>query len=221
MIKRVSDKTLKEQAYAAIKEAILKNELAPGDDIAVSSLADELGISSTPVREAMLELSKEKLVTSLRNQKAQIAKVTEKDIADTYEVRRLLEPYAIVQTFNSISKDRIDALISDIEEIFELTGEAQLEAFRETDLQLHNLMVQALKNEILNEVFSFIHNYSLRIRFLAESDDSFDKQEVILAGSEEHLSIARAMASRDAQRVEEVVRTHLTNAEKRTKSTFH
>ncbi len=106
MLDTVSIKSLREHTYQAIKSSILQNKLLPGQHISIGELAGQLGISETPVREALAVLKGEGLIDYEPHRKVQIARVTEEDVRQVYEVRRLLEPHAVRLAIESIPKDR-------------------------------------------------------------------------------------------------------------------
>jgi len=94
MLEQVTTETLQEKVYTAIKDSIMRNDLLPGQPLSIDELARDLGVSPTPVREALTRLSADGLVERVRNKTAVVAEITAEDVRQVYEVRKLLEPYA-------------------------------------------------------------------------------------------------------------------------------
>lgn len=105
MLEQVTTETLQEKAYEAIKDSIMRNDFLPGQPLSVDELARDLGVSPTPVREALTRLSGDGLVERARNKIACVAEITEDDVHQTYEVRKLLEPYATSLVAKKLKSD--------------------------------------------------------------------------------------------------------------------
>lgn len=227
MVQRVENATLREKAYKAIKNSILRNELLPGEVVSIDSLAKDLGISQTPVREALTKLSADGLVEYERNKGFRVASITEDDVRETYEVRRLLEPYAASLVAKKVSTDpslerRLHELRKTAETIQKLatSGKAlnpsQYEAYMGIDLRLHEIMLEALGESLLGSVLALVGNHSLRIRSFVEASSNHFDSEVAGTVTGEHLAIIEALLSKDPESVQELVQQHLSNAEDRT-----
>lgn len=226
MVEKIPRETLQEKVYESIKESIVKNELMPGDVLSIDSLADELGVSPTPVREALARLSAQGLVENARNKKARVAPVTEEDILETYEVRKLLEPYATATAAREIDSD--PKLRAELEKLKNLAlgvqkaaeegplDSSQHESYLEVDLGLEETIEMALGDCLLNKILNQISNHSLRIRSFTEASSNKEAPDIVLANNEEHLEIFEAMLEPDYEATREAVRTHLENAESRT-----
>ncbi len=227
MVQKVESATLRERAYRAIKDSILRNELLPGEVLSIDSLAKALGISQTPVREALTKLSADGLVEYERNKGFRVASITEDDVHETYEVRRLLEPYAASLVAKKVSTDpslerRLHELRKTAETIQKLaTGvkalnPSQYEVYMGIDLRLHKIMLEAVGQSLLGSVLDLVGNHSLRIRSFAEASSNHFDSEAILTVTGEHLAIIEALLSQDPESVQELVWQHLSNAEART-----
>lgn len=226
MVERISRETLQEKVYESIKDSIVKNDLMPGDVLSIDSLAEDLGVSPTPVREALAKLSAQGLVENARNKKARVAPVSEEDILQTYEVRKLLEPYATSQAAKKIAEDsklkaELESLRNLAQEIHKVADEgplssSQYENYLEVDLGLEETIELALGDTLLNKMLKQVRNHSLRIRSFTEASSDKNVPEVVRANNEEHLEIIDNMLDEDLEKVREVVRGHLENAESRT-----
>ena len=227
VVQKLENATLRERAYKALKDSILRNELLPGEVLSIDSLAKALGISQTPVREALTKLSADGLVEYERNKGFRVASITEDDVHETYEVRRLLEPYAASLVAKKVSTDpslerRLHELRKTAEIIQKLVtsgkvlNPSQYEVYMGIDLRLHEIMLEAVGESLLGSVLALVGNHSLRIRSFVEASSNHFDSEVALTVTGEHLAIIEALLSQDPEGVQESVRGHLFNAEMRT-----
>lgn len=226
MVERISRETLQEKVYESIKDSILKNELMPGDVLSIDSLAEDLGVSPTPVREALAKLSAQGLVRNARNKKARVAPVAKEDVLQIYEVRKLLEPYASRLVAEQVEeKPNLEERLKDLRkqalEVQE-NGKSgslhseQYDHYVEIDLQLARVIEETLGETLLNKILCQVENHSLRIRSFTEAttDESFPG--VVLANNQEHLEIIKAMLRSDPEGTERAVQNHLDNTQNRT-----
>jgi len=223
VVQKLENATLRERAYNAIKDSILRNELLPGEVLSIDRLAKDLGISQTPVREALTS----GLLEYERNKGFRVASITEDDVHETYEVRRLLEPYAASLVAKKVATDpglerRLHELRKTAETIQKLVTSgttfnlSQREAYMKIDLRLHELMVEALGKSLLGSILALVGNHSLRIRSFVEAASNHLDSELALTVTGEHLVIIEALLKKDCDGVQELVRQHLVNAENRT-----
>lgn len=226
MVDRISRETLQEKVYESIKDSIVKNELMPGDVLSIDSLAEDLGVSPTPVREALAKLSAQGLVENARNKKARVAPISREDILQTYEVRKLLEPYATRLAAEEVADDaklkgefkRLKSLALNIQDV---AGDgplnsSQYENYVEVDLGLEETIERALGDTLLNKMLKQVRNHSLRIRSFTEASSDKNVPEVVMANNEEHLEIIGNILNEEFGKAGEAVIEHLESAENRT-----
>lgn len=226
MVEKIPRETLQEKVYESIKNSIVKNELMPGDVLSIDTLAEDFGVSPTPVREALAQLSTQGLVNNARNKKARVAPITEDDIHEIYEVRKLLEPYATGLAAEQIADDpKLKAELKELkDETLELQrvvengplGSDHYERYLEVDLELEEIIEMALGDTLLNKLMRQVGNHSLRIRSFTEVSYNKEVTAAILANNEEHLEILEKMLELDLEGMREAVKNHLENAEERT-----
>ena len=226
MLKQVTTETLQEKAYEAIKASIMRNDFLPGQPLSVDELARDLGVSPTPVREALTRLSGDGLVERARNKIACVAKITEDDVHQTYEVRKLLEPYAtslVAKKVKSDSalKDDLQELACKIEEIHEIAtntslSSSQYEEYLQIDLGVNAVILKALENTLLRKLLSLVNNHSRRVRSFTEAISKPREAKIIRLNNKEHLTIIKALMNGDSERTKEAVQQHLHNVENRT-----
>ena len=228
MLGKVAGETLVEQAYQIIKGAIMRNSLLPGQPLSIEDLARDLGVSQTPVREALAKLSAERLVERPRNRVALVAAISEEDVCQVYEVRRLMEPYAASVTANHLSSDR--RLEEQLREVMERAGEiqealnttsgslttSQREAYLAIDLDLQKVILEGLGNTLLRKALSLAGDHSLRTRSFLEASLPRTERTTMSIINQEHLRIIVPLLTGDFEGVQKAMREHLDNAEVRT-----
>ena len=227
VIRHVERATLQERVYNAIKQSVLRNELLPGETLSIDSLAENLGVSQTPVREALTRLSADRLVEYQRNKGFRVAPITESCVREIYEIRRLVEPYAVSIVTKKVTKERAlrDKLLG-LEEIAKSLqtriGDGKDARKREAaeclaiDLQLNDLLLEATDNSLLKGILDFVSGQSMRVRSFVEVALGALNPEVVEIITREHLQIIKSMLNGASDKAANAVREHLTNAEKRT-----
>lgn len=199
--------TLSEQAYNQIKDAICQGSVAPGDILSENQIAQQLGMSRTPVREALRALASEGFVEIRNGIGAYVKPLSSKDMEDLYEVRCLLEMQAIKTSIYRISNDEIDDLTRRFQAIYDACEQGDSPAqgeFSELDWELHSLLVDRCTNNYIKEIVagnnSNLRRYqSLSVNVLGDVHES----------ARQHLEILRVMRSRDLDKLEEVLHAHL------------
>lgn len=226
MVERIERETLHDKVYQSIKNSIVRNEFMPGDELTIDSLASDLGVSPTPVREALAKLSARGLVISTQNKKARVASINGSDAREIYEVRKLLEPYATRVAAEEISGDRgLSRMLEDLRDRARRIDEALrggemdehlFERYMEVDLGLEDLIEEALGDMLLSKVLGVIGDHSLRVRTYAEVSEGYETAEIARKNNEEHLEIISSMLEGEGVEIEQSVMNHLENAEERT-----
>lgn len=205
-------KSIREQIYEAIRESIVKNSYAPGEELQMDRLAEEFGVSSTPIREALIQLESGGLVTLIPNKGARVTAIREADVRNTWEMRKLLEPYAarIAATFD------LDTELDELAAAFDRLqhGSQDVELYIQSDIRLHELLYIHLTNDILRDTLQNIHQRSMRMRYSAENVSQIHDQVIgeVLA---EHKDILQALREKDGEKAAATVRYHLENGERR------
>lgn len=213
-MKKVLPASLREQLYESIMEAILTNQYHPGDVLQIDRLANDFGVSTTPVREALVRLEGTGLVKLMPNRGAQVAAISCRDVTDIWEVRKVLEPYVARVAAEKVPEEEL--LIMQKRLHYVLTRPDDFTAYLESDIALHEILSRHLTNQVLHDILERIGKHYSRIRYFAESDPHGNRTDVILQITTEHLDIISALLSREPERTAEAVLAHLENGEKRT-----
>jgi len=218
---------LSEQVYNAIRLAILEESLEAGQTLCIEDLAAELGVSTTPVREALARLAANGLVTLERNRKPIVASISVDEIIQIYMMRRLLEPYYAHRRAYKISRDpfakkAISLLRDDILELVALCSGIKSEAptamyaaHLTLDRRLQELILPGDRGDMLGKIASVINNYVYRLRLFSKKASGADRTKRILTVCQEHVRIIDALLDGDATSIERSILDHLTHSEER------
>jgi DNA-binding GntR family transcriptional regulator len=207
----------RERAYHHIQRIIASGELAAGQAISELSLAQDLGISRTPIREALAQLAAEGILEQSPNRKAVVVKLSRQDIIELYELREALELYAVGkaarQPLRQASLDNLQSLndaILTLRDELEGAGKAGLDAeqmrrFANYDLAFHTLLMRLATNarllKVVNETRVLVRIFAIRRRgyTIPELEDIHHR----------HCDVARAIAEQDCPRAMQAVSEHI------------
>jgi DNA-binding GntR family transcriptional regulator len=207
-VKLDSYKPLREVVFESLREAIIKGLLGPGERIMEVQLAEELGVSRTPVREAIRKLELEGLVIMLPRRGAYVAGISVKDIADVFEVRAALEALAASLAAARIQDDELEELERSLVEIAEVSDSQDVHAVVARDTGFHDIIYRASKNPWLMQIISNLQDQVQRFRLATLSRPGRTKEAV-----EEHKKIVEAISERNSELAAQLAREHIENAE--------
>jgi DNA-binding GntR family transcriptional regulator len=215
-----------EQAYQVIKASIIKNELLPGREVSIDSLANSLGISHTPVREAVARLGNDGLIDYEAHKKLKVSQISADDVAQIYEVRKLLEPYAAANVIAGFSAD--PDLKPMVRRLLEkavglcrgVTEPIDYAAYLQIDADLDEIFIRSTDNALFREVYRLVGERSLRVRTYAEAASNSPPVEMMRQVTEEHVSILEALLEANSDIARARVLQHLGNGERRTLNTL-
>jgi DNA-binding GntR family transcriptional regulator len=202
-----SEASLRGKVFTRLENDILNGRYLAGDSFTESRVAAELGVSRTPVREAIRQLELEGLVTYVPNKGATVEGLSEEDIRDIGEIRTKIEGIAARRASVSISPDQLTAL----QEILALeafhTGRGEAGPLLQLDTRFHEIIFQASGSRLLNRTLKAFHHYIQRAR-------SLSLQNMERAGKtlSEHGAILSALQGQDADRAETLMVQHVRNA---------
>lgn len=185
---------LRDVVFNTLRQAILKGELKPGERLMEIALAEKLGVSRTPIREAMRKLELEGLVVMIPRRGAQVANITEKDLNDVLEVRIALENVAIEKACTRMSKEDMGRLWLAAKEFERTMAEGNLVRLAEADVAFHEIIYRASDNKRLNQVLNNLREqiYRYRVEYLKEEET----RNVLV---KEHEELTKAIRQRDVK----------------------
>lgn len=197
---------LRDVVVNTLRQAILRGELKPGERLMEVRLANKLGVSRTPIREAIRKLEQEGLVLMVPRKGAEVADISEKSLRDVLEVREALEALAVQLACDRIRDEEVTEL-KQAERGFKETLECgDVTAFAEADVKFHDIIYRATDNERLIQLLFNLREqmYRYRVEYLKREDT----HEILLA---EHAKIVEAIEKRDKEAAMKAVCKHIDN----------
>lgn len=214
--------SVRQRAYIHIQRKIAAGQLRAGQPISELALAAELGISRTPIREALGQLAAEGILEQSPNRRAVVVKLTRQDIVDLYELREALEVYAVGKVARyPVGRAEIQRLqsladsIRELKEELERSGKPDLDGdqirrFVAYDLGFHTLLMRLAANsrmvKVVNETRLMIRIFAMR-----RKGHGADLLEKIY---QEHSEIVRALANRDPEHAMRILSEHIQNSQR-------
>ena len=199
---------LRDVVFKTLREAILKGELAPGERLMEIKLANQLGVSRTPIREAIRKLELEGLVVMVPRKGAEVAKITEKDLRDVLEVRASLEELAISLACERITDEKIAELKDALEQFRTVIKGKDVTKIAQMDVAFHDVIFEATQNARLVQMVNNLREQMYRYRLEYLKDFSTHSRL-----DEEHVKIFEAVSARDIERATALIREHIYNQE--------
>ncbi|MEN6461058.1 MAG: GntR family transcriptional regulator [Syntrophomonas sp.] len=203
-----SYKPLRELVLEAIREAIINGTLKPRERLMEIQLAEELGVSRTPVREALRKLELEGFIVMVPRKGAYVADFSFKDIADIFEIRAALEGLAAALAAERITDDELENMERLLVEKAEAINQQDIEKLVEVDTKFHDALYQASRNERLTAIISNLREQIQRFRATSLANPGRGKKSL-----DEHRYIVEAIQSRDVQQARQAAQDHIENAE--------
>lgn len=199
--------SLRSKIYNQLKNAILNGVYKPGESLIEMKVAKEMGVSRTPVREAIRQLELEGLVSSIPNKGVIVEGVTEQDVEDIYTIRKMIEGLAARWAAEKITDEQLKEM-KDVIELMEFyTEKGELDKLSELDTQFHDIIFRACNSRPLESVLTNFHHFIQRARFVSIKADG--RASVSL---EEHANIYNALASHDPDAAEKAMVRHVDQA---------
>jgi len=196
---------LREIVFETLREAIITGVLKPGERLMEVQLAEEMGVSRTPVREAIRKLELENFVVMVPRKGAYVADISTKDIVDVFEIRAALETLAA-----GLAAERItDEELEELQRILVLNAESKtLEELVTVDTKFHDVLYRASRNERLVQIISNLREQIQRFRSTTLATPGRMKNTL-----EEHKRIVDAVSERNVALAQRLAQEHIENAE--------
>ncbi len=197
---------LRDVVFNTLREAILKGELKPGERLMELQLAAKLGVSRTPIREAIRMLEQEGLAVTIPRKGAEVAKMTEKDMEDVLQIREALDELAAKIACEQITEEQLNDLINAMHEFEATTQTGNLKRIAEVDVKFHDIIYQSTGNPKLVNMLNNLREqmYRYRVEYLKD-----EKNYPILL--KEHKEIVEGLTAKNKEKVSEVMHQHVKN----------
>lgn len=197
---------LRDVVFNTLREAILKGNLKPGERLMELQLADKLGVSRTPIREAIRMLEQEGLAVTIPRRGAEVAKMTLKDMEDVLEIRDALDELAVRLACERVSDGQIRRLIEEQNVFARSTGNGNVKEIADSDVRFHDIIYEATGNTKLVTMLNNLREQVYRYR-LEYIKDPLNYPKLIA----EHEAIVESVKNRDADRAVEEMHAHVNN----------
>ena len=204
-------KPLREMVYEELKMQILKGSIIPGTRMMEVELAEEMGVSRTPIREAIRKLEKEGLVTIEPRRGAYASMISTEDMVEILEVRQDLEGLAAYFAADRMTEEKMEELREVSNSYNEAVKSGKMEDMIKYDTRFHHIIVESCRNKILVQMIEQLQELVLRFRYIyydnfRRAENMPEEHEAIVAAiSEGNADKARAAADIHIDRLKELV----------------
>ncbi|MTI59811.1 MAG: GntR family transcriptional regulator [Firmicutes bacterium] len=216
--------SLSEQIFNALKEQIINGELKPGERLVIDRLASQIGVSSTPVRDALRLLISAGYAEKRPNDSIFVIELSKDDVIELFDMREILEGLAVrlvTQGINNqeINIDKLKSLKKEFEEKERELLAGSSDVPHELDVRLHDLVHKSAPNKRLKKQIDLIMNQTYSIRNMQHKnkiskylDDK--RNERLLQETQEHIRIIDKILNGDSVEAENMMREHIRNSKK-------
>ena len=196
--------SLRGRVFQSIREDILSGRYEQNTELKEAAIGAELGVSRTPVREALRQLELEGLVTIIPNRGAYVNMITAKDVQDIYVIRSMLEGLCARWATQSITAEQLDSMEETLCLSEYHTSKKNYEKLYELDSLFHEQLYEAGGSRILNHILSDFHDYVKMVRKATISTSSRS-----VTSTEEHRAIFEAIKEKDPDKAEALAKEHV------------
>ena len=197
---------LRDVVFNTLRQAILKGELAPGERLMEIQLAQKLGVSRTPIREAIRKLELEGLVLMIPRRGAEVARISEKSLKDVLEVRRSLEELAIELACQRMTEEDMQALEEAQKAFKAAIDQGDAMKIAETDEAYHDVIYHSTRNKRLVQILNNLREqmYRYRVEYLKDENNYPTLMK-------EHKDIVEGLVRKNKMQVTATMHQHVKN----------
>lgn len=183
---------LRDVVFKTLRQAILRGELKPGERLMEIKLANKLGVSRTPIREAIRKLELEGLVLMIPRRGAEVAEITEKSLNDVLEVRKALEELSVQLACERITAEQVEEMKMAAEDFRKVLKSGDVTKIAEADVKFHDIIFAATNNQRLITLLNNLREqmYRFRVEYLKQKEcypqllEEHDKLIALISGGE-------------------------------------
>jgi len=197
--------TLRERIYLNIREAITKRMLLPGERIIEKNIAEELNVSITPVREALLQLNVEGFVEIKTHRNVVVKQISLTEIEELYEIQGVLEGYAARQASLNLNGKDLSKITKLTEKMEKDLGLNNVEKFYESNKEIHEIFLKKSKNQ---SIYDLVSKLNLRKKLFRYRVTFLTRKDVMKKALDDHKKILDAFLAHDSDTIERLVREH-------------
>ncbi len=197
---------LRDVVFQTLRSAILRGDLKPGERLMEMQLAEKLGVSRTPIREAIRMLEQEGLAIMIPRKGAEVAQMTEKDVDDVLQIRCALEELAVRLSCHNMASDDLRKLALARDRFSEMTKTENIQDIATADMNFHDIIYESSENPKLQNLMVTLREqvYRYRVEYLKDP-------RVYPSLIAEHEQLYEAIQKQDSDKASEIIRKHLQN----------
>lgn len=197
---------LRDVVFNTLREAILRGDLKPGERLMEMQLASKLGVSRTPIREAIRMLEQEGLAVTIPRRGAEVARMTLKDMEDSLEIRDALDEFAVKIACDRITPEQLEKLREIKKEFEHCTKTGDVKRIAQADIAFHDVIYDAANNPKLVSILESLREqvYRYRVEYLKNSEN----YPILI---EEHKTILEGLEARDRKKATQAMHEHVAN----------
>jgi DNA-binding GntR family transcriptional regulator len=204
------DALLSDIAYKRLLDAFRHGGFKPGDILSVNRISQLLGISRTPVTQAMRRLAQEGIIQINPGHSISVAAPSFQEALDSVDVRMLLEPVQVSLVAGKLPPEAQEKLLNTLDVMEQAAQEDDRGAWSRADTIYHEILFTNCPNQYLGKIVMQSRN-----RVLRTVTDRYTSRQYIIDGTIEHRNIAEAIISGDSQRAEALMLVHIQNVRKK------
>jgi DNA-binding GntR family transcriptional regulator len=197
-------RSLGQQVYERLKQAVVKGDIEPGARVVESVIGERLGISRTPVREAIHKLEKEGFLARSSSKGFLVADLKRSDIEETFGIRTVLESYAARLAAVHHRPQELEPLVEKVEQYRDCLDRGDTEALLSINTEFHEMLYGLSRSPRLIKMINDLKDQIYRFRRVI-----LNRDDMARISNEDHRLMLELMRRRDADGVERVVREHL------------
>jgi len=201
--------SIREQVYKRISELILNGKIAPSERIMENKLSTQLGVSRTPIREALHVLEMEGFLEAIPRVGYQVKEIVWDEVADICEIRKVNETLAACWAMDKVTADELDRLQLNLDEAEADVKSGHPKRFIERDADFHDILVRASGSRRLVEICQTLRKHMLRYRI-----ESIYEPDMVLSVIEDHRRILERLRARDVAGITLAISDHLDHVKR-------
>jgi len=195
---------LSTKAYKKLKQMIISGQLKPGQRLNQVKLAEQLGISRTPLLQAMNRLTSEQLTETIPRRGTRVRKFSNADLLSIFEIRGRLEPYTCELAAESITSDKISLLKENIEKMEEAIQNQDETLFKTLDNEFHNIIIESTNSTFISEILGKYVPLMHAVNLLKPMEKSI----------QDHKNILEALTESDTLSASQLMHYHIYGSTK-------
>lgn len=195
---------LRKQVYSDLRMAILTGKIAPGTRLVESALAEEMGVSRTPIREALHKLDLEELVHSIPRVGYMVNDMTEYEIEDLFSTRTAIEQLAARWALEKITPEEIERIENNLKKADRILKNGMTRKMIDLDTEFHEIICKASRSKRLYQISQMLREHMLKFRIAC-----LHLPEIAKRAQDGHFEILKAIKSKDPRKTDDSILQHM------------